>query len=455
MARYPYNRGDIMISPKSKWDGFLEAFTAERDRNEREQDKALQQANIDRTRQDTLQRQSIMDERYAKAELDKEEQIKRDDWNIMYEGVTDPADKERIIQSGIDDNVRGVDLSLLEVTKNARIKNDNINSKLKEYYEADDNEKLNLAPELISILNESGAPAKIGIAAKIEKNTKDLQNRADNKEVANMIVSSYPNVFQGPLKTYLGDGSSFSDKQLDIVQSMLQQNMKAANLSSKQKAELARQLMAMQTKGDMPTAEQINEVKKAHALGFRLNQELGIFPSSFKSEDNKIDFPTFESVDELATGKEGTFDAMSDERKSSEFKRTLEEVIPGGQKTWEKMEPNEQREKGQEIINIINKKSYTQAPKKSLFGGVGVIEDPEYKGEESITDEAVNKRYEEILKRKKLVGKNRKMANKATLDSVKKQARTELEREMIKKSKLKLDKARLDIDYDPEYIGGA
>ena len=59
MARYPYNRGNIMISPKSKWDGFLEAFTAERDRNEREQDKTLKQANLDRARQDTLNQQDL------------------------------------------------------------------------------------------------------------------------------------------------------------------------------------------------------------------------------------------------------------------------------------------------------------------------------------------------------------------------------------------------------------
>tara|TARA_R100000951_G_scaffold101186_1_gene92305 strand:- start:2456 stop:3832 length:1377 start_codon:yes stop_codon:yes gene_type:complete len=452
-----YNR---LPAPKSKSEGFWEAYEAAEDRDERREDKAIQQANIDtarqdslQQRQDSLQQQSILNQRYAKAELDREAQTKRDDWNIMYEGVTDPADKETIIKAGIDDNVRNVDLSLLEVATNARIRSDNIKTNLTNYYNSDDMEKLNLSPKLISTLTQSGTPVHLEIAAKIEKNTKDLQNRADNKEIVNMMVSSYPNVFKDQLKTHLESSSSFSDKNIDMVQSMLEQNMKAANLSSKQKSELASKLMLIQTKGDMPTQEQRNAVERAHALGFRLNQELGIFPGT-RPPDEKIDFPTLKSIDDNTTGKKGTFDAMSDERKSSEFKRTLEKVIPGGQKTWEKMESNEQREKGQEIINIINEKSYTQPPKVSMFGGSGDITDPDYKGEESITDEEVNERYELILKKKGIVGKRRKMSTKRTLDSAKKQAREELEREMMKKSKLKLNKIRAESFYDPD-IGGA
>ena len=47
------------------------------------------------------------------------------------------------------------------------------------------------------------------------------------------------------------------------------------------------------------------------------------------------------------------------------------------------------------------------------------------------------------------------MATKQTLDSNKEQARRELEREMIKKSKSKLSKLKVESFYDPEEIGGA
>jgi hypothetical protein len=145
---------------------------------------------------------------------------------------------------------------------------------------------------------------------------------------------------------------------------------------------------------------------------------------------------------------------MSDERKSAEFKRTLEQVIPGGEEAWKNMDGDTRKGKGEEIINIINEKSYTQAPKVAMFGGSGEITDPEFKGEESITDEAVNERYELILKKKGVVGDRRKMATKKTLDNFKAQARTELKREMIKKSKSKLSKIKAESIYDPD-IGGA
>jgi len=428
-----YNR---LPAPKSKSEGFWEAYEAAEDRDERREDKAIQQANIDKARQDSLQQrrdslqqQSILNQRYAKAELDKEAQTKRDDWNIMYEGVTDPADKETIIKAGIDDNVRNVDLSLLEVATNARIRSDNIKTNLTNYYNSDDMEKLNLAPKLISTLTQSGTPVHLEIAAKIEKNTKDLQNRADNKEIVNMMVSSYPNVFKDQLKTHLESGSSFSDKQLDMVQSMLEQNMKTANLSFKQKSELASKLMLIQTKGDMPTQEQRNAVERAHALGFRLNQELGIFPGT-RPPDEKIDFPTLKSIDDDATGEDNSFDSLSEDDKKIKFAGAVEKIIPGGKEAFNNMSMEEQNEQGQKIIEEINKTTYIPKAKKAGFKGFE-YSDPE--PAKTITEDMIQEKIKEVMERGRVPEKQQ--SDKRILSQARKTAIRDLKRELQKQSR--------------------
>ena len=89
----------------------------------------------------------------------------------------------------------------------------------------------------------------------------------------------------------------------------------------------------------------------------------------------------------------------------------------------------------------INKKEYEPAPKVAGIGIGGEYEDPEYAGEESITNEMIDAKFEEILTKRGIVGKKRSMATKTTLKDYRNKAKSELIKEMRKKSRKKAKKA--------------
>ena len=372
----------------------------------------------------------------------------KDDWNLMIEQAETPAQKKIIAHAGV--MAGHLPAASIDVYDNAAARDETEKGLLKGYYSADDASKVDLWPKLRDTLIENNSPR----LTNLEQDAKIRKSNVENKEMIDMMTSQYGDVFSPQLKSLFESKGALTDSQLNMATKMLETSLTTRAKTRKERYDLAQSLIGMQTKGEMPSQEQINTVTKANMLGYKLLQSLETGGYDPKDDTTTLPYPKLEERDKDITGKNNTFDAMSDERKSAEFKRTLEKIIPGGQEAWDNMEKDEQAEKGKEIINIINEKSYTQAPKVAMFGGSGEITDLEFKGEESITDEAVNERYELILKKKGVVGKRRKMATKKTLDNFKAKARKELEQEMMKKSKSRLSKIKAESIYDPD-IGGA
>jgi hypothetical protein len=158
-------------------------------------------------------------------------------------------------------------------------------------------------------------------------------------------------------------------------------------------------------------------------------------------DDRDIEYPTLGAIDEKTTGLKNTFDDMDEKRKKAEFKRVLIEVVPGGEEAWGEMDNAERAEKGVEIIDIINKHEFEPPPVVPGVGIAGEYVDPEYKGEESITNEMIDARFEEILKKRGIIGNRRRMASKDTLKKYRDQAKSQLLKEIRKKSLKKAKKA--------------
>ena len=325
---------------------------------------------------------------------------------------------------------------------------------LNKYYSSNEADKISMYPELRSHLIKSGNQTDRVLLNSLEQDNKTRKATQGNQQVAELIVSQYPDVFTPATKSFIEGASTLSPESVKMFGTMVTSHIKNTTENYTAGMEAAMELINREEPGIDATDEDRLRHRALIQMGLSMKAELEGRGRTEDEETRTVPYPKLGIIDEDITGKDNTFDAMSDERKSSEFKRTLEQVIPGGEEAWKNMDRDTKAEKGQEIINIINQKSYTKPPDIKI-GGFGVFTDPEFEGEESITDKAVNERYELILKKKGITGKRREMATKQTLDSNKEQARRELEREMIKKSKSKLSKLKVESFYDPEEIGGA
>ena len=392
--------------------------------------------------------------RYEEKKEEEKEIRNRDEWQLMYDGAKDFNQKAMVYQAGLNAGVSGLTPEMHDSIKTRAMEEEQGKELLNKYYSSNDADKINMYPEVRSHLIKSGNQTDRVLLNSLEQDNKTRKATQGNQQVAELIVSQYPDVFTPATKSFIEGASTLSPESVKMFGTMVTSHIKNTTENYTAGMEAAMELINREEPGIDATDEDRLRHRALIQMGLSMKAELEGRGRTEDEETRTVPYPKLGIIDEDITGKDNTFDAMSDERKSSEFKRTLEQVIPGGEEAWKNMDRDTKAEKGQEIINIINQKSYTKPPDIKI-GGFGVFTDPEFEGEESITDKAVNERYELILKKKGITGKRREMATKQTLDSNKEQARRELEREMIKKSKSKLSKLKVESFYDPEEIGGA
>ena len=392
--------------------------------------------------------------RYEEKKEEEKEIRNRDEWQLMYDGAKDFNQKAMVYQAGLNAGVSGLTPEMHDSVKTRAMEEEQGKELLNKYYSSNDADKINMYPEVRSHLIKSGNQTDRVLLNSLEQDNKTRKATQGNQQVAELIVSQYPDVFTPATKSFIEGASTLSPESVKMFGTMVTSHIKNTTENYTAGMEAAMELINREEPGIDATDEDRLRHRALIQMGLSMKAELEGRGRTEDEETRTVPYPKLGIIDEDITGKDNTFDAMSDERKSSEFKRTLEQVIPGGEEAWKNMDRDTKAEKGQEIINIINQKSYTKPPDIKI-GGFGVFTDPEFEGEESITDKAVNERYELILKKKGITGKRREMATKQTLDSNKEQARRELEREMIKKSKSKLSKLKVESFYDPEEIGGA
>ena len=425
----------------------LQAYQEESDKIERR----------DIRESDRMERDDAKAEDRRRYEEKKEEEKSirnRDEWQLMYDGAKDFNQKAMVYQAGLNAGVSGLTPEMHDSVKTRAMEEEQGKELLNKYYSSNDADKINMYPEVRSHLIKSGNQTDRVLLNSLEQDNKTRKATQGNQQVAELIVSQYPDVFTPATKSFIEGASTLSPESVKMFGTMVTSHIKNTTENYTAGMEAAMELINREEPGIDATDEDRLRHRALIQMGLSMKAELEGRGRTEDEETRTVPYPKLGIIDEDITGKDNTFDAMSDERKSSEFKRTLEQVIPGGEEAWKNMDRDTKAEKGQEIINIINQKSYTKPPDIKI-GGFGVFTDPEFEGEESITDKAVNERYELILKKKGITGKRREMATKQTLDSNKEQARRELEREMIKKSKSKLSKLKVESFYDPEEIGGA
>ena len=448
-GRYDVIRpSSVNITPAEDWETVaLKTFDKAEDRRAKEESEVRAQGNLDDARAEDKRR-------YEEQKAQEKEIRNRDEWQLMYDGAKDFNQKAMVYQAGLNAGVSGLTPEMHDSVKTRAMEEEQGKELLNKYYSSNDADKINMYPEVRSHLIKSGNQTDRVLLNSLEQDNKTRKATQGNQQVAELIVSQYPDVFTPATKSFIEGASTLSPESVKMFGTMVTSHIKNTTENYMAGMEAAMELINREEPGIDATDEDRLRHRALIQMGLSMKAELEGRGRTEDEETRTVPYPKLGIIDEDITGKDNTFDAKSDERKSSEFKRTLEQVIPGGEEAWKNMDRDTKAEKGQEIINIINQKSYTKPPDIKI-GGFGVFTDPEFEGEESITDKAVNERYELILKKKGITGKRREMATKQTLDSNKEQARRELEREMIKKSKSKLSKLKVESFYDPEEIGGA
>ena len=436
MGKYDaiYGAGNVTVeAPPDFWTAAKQSFDDDYDRLVEADERQKEEDRYNETQRISSEQRVEEKQRYRdQKELD-ERKLGREEWELMYDNARNASQRAMVYKSGLNSGVSGLTPGGLTAEEDKALIDFTNNEMLNNYYSASDAEKVELFPELRSALIKSGNPSDKAMMAPLQKDYETRRGNVENKEVIQMIADQYGDVFSPQLKSFFENTGDISDTQLTMATDMLKTSLASTQKTEKEKYDFAQALIGMQTKGEFPSQEQINTVTRANMIGYQLYQSL-IGGGPPKDELSALPQPTLENLDEILTGKEGSFDKISDKRKEEIFNK----VIKKHAANWSTMSDAEKVEAGEKIEAEINKTKYETAPQEAGIGGK--FGDPEYEGAESITNEMIDAKFEEILKKRGIVGDRRKMASKETLKKYRDRAESDLLKEMRGKSRKKAKK---------------
>ena len=389
----------------------------------------------ERDRQVQLNQTNIENERAEKTLEIEERKLGREEWDMMYNNAKNASQRVMVYKSGLNSGVSGLTPSGLSAVEDEALTEFTNKEMLNNYYSASDAGKVELFPKLRSSLINSGNSSDRTIMTQLQK---DYETRRDNiagKEVVDIISMQYPDVFNDATKAFLSGASSISPESVNLFGSMVKTHLDAKNVAYKTGMSAAEKLINRPAPGIDATEFERKQDIILRQMGMSMMAELRGLDEDEEDDDLfDIPKPTLENLDEILTGKDNSYDKLHDKRKIAIFNK----VVKKHAANWSTMSDAEKVEAGEKIEAEINKTSYDIAPQEA--GLFGKFADPEYKGAESITNEMIDVKFEEILKRRGIVGNRKSMASKETLKEVRDLAESELLKEMREKSRKKAKK---------------
>ena len=363
------------------------------------------------------------------------DKAEKSDWNLMIEQAETPAQKKMIANAGV--MAGHLPAASLDVYNDAAIRDEAQKDLLKSYYAADDASKVELWPKLRDNLIETNSPR----LAKLEEDFNIRKSNVENKEMIDMMTSQYGDVFSPQLKSLFESKGALTDSQLNMATKMVETSFAKRKESTKQRYDLAKSLIGMQTKGDMPSQEQINTVTKANMLGYKLLESLnaeGYDPT--KDDDTQtLPYPElglfdFEDPKQGVDRLTGTFDNLSEEEKSRQFASAMDE-LGITQESWGDLKDSERANKGQEIIDYKNKKDYSRVVEPAKAAGFAGVQYEDPRGSIEITDEMIDAKLPEAMKKLRVPKGQQKNPN--IISQARKEAEKMVRKELQKQSKQK------------------
>ena len=280
---------------------------------------------------------------------------------MMFDGAKNANQRNMVYTAGLNAGVSGLTPGMHDSIKNEALQEEQGKELLNKYYSSNEADKISMYPELRSHLIKSGNQTDRALLNSLEQDNKIRKSSQGNQQVAELIVSQYPDVFTPATKSFIEGASTLSPEAVKTFGTMVSSHIEGTTKNYTAGMKAAMELINREEPGIDATDEDRLRHRALIQMGLSMKAELEGRGRTEDEETRTVPYPKLGILDEDITGKDNTFDAMSDERKSSEFKRTLEQVIPGGEEAWKNMDRDTKAEKGQEIIKIINQFTPGQA----------------------------------------------------------------------------------------------
>ena len=373
--------------------------------------------------------------RYEEKKEEEKEIRNRDEWQLMYDGAKDFNQKAMVYQAGLNAGVSGLTPEMHDSIKTRAMEEEQGKELLNKYYSSNDADKINMYPEVRSHLIKSGNQTDRVLLNSLEQDNKTRKATQGNQQVAELIVSQYPDVFTPATKSFIEGASTLSPESVKMFGTMVTSHIKNTTENYTAGMEAAMELINREEPGIDATDEDRLRHRALIQMGLSMKAELEGKGRPEDEETKKQPYPDLGQYDSEKQGKDfltGSFDNLSQEEKSKQFSNAMDE-LGITKESWADLEDSERKLRGREVIDYINKKDYSRVIEPVKAAGFAGVQYEDPKGTIEITDEMIDAKLPEAMESLRIPKGQQK--NPKVLSQAREKAEEMVRKELQKQSR--------------------
>ena len=375
--------------------------------------------------------------RYEEKKEEEKEIRNRDEWQLMYDGAKDFNQKAMVYQAGLNAGVSGLTPEMHDSIKTRAMEEEQGKELLNKYYSSNDADKINMYPEVRSHLIKSGNQTDRVLLNSLEQDNKTRKATQGNQQVAELIVSQYPDVFTPATKSFIEGASTLSPESVKMFGTMVSSHIESTTKNYTAGMKAAMELINREEPGIDATDEDRLRHRALIQMGLSMKAELEGKGRPEDEETKKQPYPDLGQYDSEKQGKDfltGSFDNLSQEEKSKQFSNAMDE-LGITKESWADLEDSERKLRGREVIDYINKKDYSRVIEPVKAAGFAGVQYEDPKGTIEITDEMIDAKLPEAMESLRIPKGQQK--NPKVLSQAREKAEEMVRKELQKQSKQK------------------
>ena len=373
--------------------------------------------------------------RYEEKKEEEKEIRNRDEWQLMYDGAKDFNQKAMVYQAGLNAGVSGLTPEMHDSIKTRAMEEEQGKELLNKYYSSNDADKINMYPEVRSHLIKSGNPNDRVLLNSLEQDNKTRKATQGNQQVAELIVSQYPDVFTPATKSFIEGASTLSPESVKMFGTMVSSHIESTTKNYTAGMKAAMELINREEPGIDATDEDRLRHRALIQMGLSMKAELEGKGRPEDEETKKQPYPDLGQYDSEKQGKDfltGSFDNLSQEEKSKQFSNAMDE-LGITKESWADLEDSERKLRGREVIDYINKKDYSRVIEPVKAAGFAGVQYEDPKGTIEITDEMIDAKLPEAMESLRIPKGQQK--NPKVLSQAREKAEEMVRKELQKQSR--------------------
>ena len=373
--------------------------------------------------------------RYEEKKEEEKEIRNRDEWQLMYDGAKDFNQKAMVYQAGLNAGVSGLTPEMHDSIKTRAMEEELGKELLNKYYSSNDADKINMYPEVRSHLIKSGNPNDRVLLNSLEQDNKTRKATQGNQQVAELIVSQYPDVFTPATKSFIEGASTLSPESVKMFGTMVSSHIEKTTKNYTAGMKAAMELINREEPGIDATDEDRLRHRALIQMGLSMKAELEGRSRPEDEETKKQPYPDLGQYDSEKQGKDfltGSFDNLSQEEKSKQFSNAMDE-LGITKESWADLEDSERKLRGREVIDYINKKDYSRVIEPVKAAGFAGVQYEDPKGTIEITDEMIDAKLPEAMESLRIPKGQQK--NPKVLSQAREKAEEMVRKELQKQSR--------------------